>query len=276
MSEQRGERHRSRFNGDTRVLYRQAVRTPLPDIDAERMFYENMMNVADAQEQKADMLEDPDITLLEAYERQLEGISESYKRRLESIAGDDYESVALAHFNGDRDDRVSRLAAYYYEGLWRMQQRITVADMMFFPIIIRYPDSFTVNIRFASGYATTKSVVYESPEHSEEDVEDKYFDRYYNESLFEQKEAAAKIRAWADIIREEFPDPDESSFDERKFGGIVSGGGRKGSLFSSVLERVEPDPDRFDEPVEEPMLVPEGKEAKRTERELLPEGSLVI
>ncbi|WP_396611732.1 hypothetical protein ACH9L7_00140 [Haloferax sp. S1W] len=276
MSEQRGDNQQGRFNGDTRVLYRQAVRTPLPDEDAERMFYENMMNVADAQEQKADMLEDPNISLLEAYERQLEGIAKSYKRRLKSIAGGEYETIALQHFNGDRDDRVSRLSAYYYEGLWRMQQRITVTDMMFFPVIIRYPDSFTVNIRFASGYTTTESVLYESPEHSDEDVEDEYFDRYYNESLYEQKEAAAKIRAWADVIREEFCDPDEASFDERKYGGIVSGGGRKGSVFSSVLQRVDPDPDRFDEPVSKTTLVPEGEEARRTEHELLPEESLVI
>lgn len=61
MSEQRVT-----FNGDTRVLYRQAVRTPLPNEDAERLFHENMMNIADAQERKADMLADPDISLLEA------------------------------------------------------------------------------------------------------------------------------------------------------------------------------------------------------------------
>lgn len=167
MSEQRVT-----FNGDTRVLYRQAVRTPLPDEDAERLFHENMMNIADAQERKADMLADPDIPLLEAYETQLEGIAKSYKRRCHHIAGDDYEEIAMAYNRGERDDRVGALTAYYFEGLWRMQQRITVTDMLFFPIILRYPDCFTVNIRFASGHTTTESVLYESPEHSTEELDD--------------------------------------------------------------------------------------------------------
>ncbi|MFC7096834.1 hypothetical protein [Halobaculum marinum] len=276
MAGHRGEEQSRQFNGDTRVLYHRAVRTPLPNTDAERLFYENMMNVADAQERKADMLADPDVPLVDAYERQFEQIAESYERRLRSIAGDDYEAVALAHYRGDRDDRVSRLAAYYYEGLWRMQQRMTVTDMLFFPIILRYPDSFTVNIRFASGHTTTESVLYESPEHFDAELDEEYVDQYVRESRYSQKEAAAQIRAWADIIREEFTDPDEVPFEERKYGGIVSGGGRKGPVFSSVLKRVEPDPDRFDAPVDAPTLVGEGDEARRTARELLPEGSVVI
>ncbi|MFC7202552.1 hypothetical protein ACFQJC_03435 [Haloferax namakaokahaiae] len=265
-----------RFNGDTRVLYRQAVRTPLPNKDAERVFYENMMRVADAQVKKAEMLEDPDIPLIEAYERQLEGISATYKARLNQIAGDDYERVAMEYHNGEREDTKGALAAYYFEGLWRMQQRITVADMMFFPIILRYPDSFTVNIRFTSGYMTTESVLYESPEHSEEDIDEKYFERYYNDSIYSQKEAAEKIRDWAEIIREEFQDPDEVPFDERKYGGIVSAGGRRGSVFSSMLKRVEPDPERFSDSIDHPMLVEEGSEARRTEEELLTEDELLI
>ncbi|KAB1193346.1 hypothetical protein GJR96_07775 [Haloferax sp. MBLA0076] len=264
------------FNGDTEVLFRQAVRTPLPNEEAERVFYENMMNVADAQEQKADMLADPDVSLLEAYETQLEGIAASYKRRCRHIAGDDYEDVAQAYQRGERTDRVGALTAYYFEGLWRMQQRITVTDMLFFPVILRYPDSFTVNIRFASGYKTTDSVLYESPEHSREELDDKYAETYYNESLYSQKEAAEYIRDTAQIIREEFQDPDEVPFEERKYGGIVSAGGRKGSVFSSMLQRVDTDPDRFSEPVDQPTLVDEGREAARTERELLPDGSIVI
>ncbi|WP_416840538.1 hypothetical protein [Haloferax sp. DFSO52] len=265
-----------RFNGNTKVLYRKAVRTPLPDEDAERVFHENMMNVADAQVRKAEMLADPDIPLLEAYEKQLEGIAASYKRRCRHIAGDDYEEVALAYQRGERNDRLGALTAYYFEGLWRMQQRFTVADMMFFPIILRYPDNFTVNIRFASGYKTTESVLYESPEHSTEELDDQYAETYYNESLYSQKEAAKKIKATAEILREEFPHPDEVPFEERKYGGIVSAGGRKGSVFSSMLQRVEPDPGRFSEPVDEPTLVDEGPEAARTERELLPDGCIVI
>ncbi|KAB1187626.1 MULTISPECIES: hypothetical protein [Haloferax] len=264
------------FNGDTEVLYRQAVRTPLPDEDAERVFYENMMNVADAQEWKAEMLADPDVSNLEAHEKQLDRIAASYKRRCRHIAGDDYEEVAHAYQRGERDDHVGALTAYYFEGLWRMQQRITVTDMLFFPIILRYPDSFTVNIRFASGYKTTDSVFYESPEHSDEELDDKYVERYYNDSLYSQKAAAKNIRETAQIIREEFQNPDEVSFDERKYGGIVSAAGRKGSVFSSMLQRVEPDPDRFSEPVDQPTLVDEGPEAARTERELLPDGCIVI
>ncbi|WP_458190966.1 hypothetical protein [Haladaptatus sp. NG-WS-4] len=46
----RGEQHR--FNGDARVLYQLAVRTPVPDTDAERLFHEKIMSVADARERK--------------------------------------------------------------------------------------------------------------------------------------------------------------------------------------------------------------------------------
>ncbi|WP_410766619.1 hypothetical protein [Haloferax sp. DFSO60] len=268
--------HSRKFNGDTKVLYRQAVKTPLPNEDAERVFHENMMGVADAQVKKADMLEDPDVPLIEAYERQLEGISAAYRTRLDQIAGDEYERVAMEYHTGERDDTKGALAAYYFEGLWRMQQRITVADMLFFPIILRYPDCFTVNIRFASTYLTTESVLYESPEHSEEDLDEKYHERYYNDSLYSQKEAAQQIRDWATIIREEFPDPDEVPFEERKYGGIVSAGGRRGSVFSSMLKRVEPDPDRFSDSIDQPMLVDEGPEAQRTEDELLTEDALII
>lgn len=265
-----------RFNGDTKVLFRNAVRTPLPDEDAERVFHENMMNVADAQERKAEMLADPDVSLLEAYETQLEGIAATYRRRCRYIAGEDYEAVAQAYQRGERDDRIGALTAYYFEGLWRMQQRITVTDMLFFPVILRYPDSFTVNIRFASGYKTTDSVLYESPEHMTDELDEEYAETYYNESLYSQKEAAEYIEETAGIIREQFPHPDDVPFDERKYGGIVSAGGRKGSVFSSMLQAVEPDPDRFSEPVTDPVLVDEGPEAARTERELLPDGCIVI
>nr|WP_254268968.1 hypothetical protein [Halorussus aquaticus] len=148
-----------RFNGDARVLHRRAVRTPLPDEEAERVFHENMTNVADACERKAELLADPDASLLDAYETEFEHLTESFERRLRRVAGDDYEEVAVAYNRGERDDRVGALASYYFEALWRMQQRTTVTDMVFFPIILRYPDSFTVNVRFASGYATSESVL---------------------------------------------------------------------------------------------------------------------
>ena len=267
---------KQRFKGGARVLHRRAVRTPLPDEAAERVFHENMMAVADGRERKAELLDDPDVSLLEAHESEFERVAESFERRLRRIAGDDYEEAAIAYSRGERDDRVGALTAYYFEGLWRIQQRTTVTDMLFFPIILRYPDSFTVNVRFASGYATTGSVVYESPEHLSEEPDDAYAETYFEESRYSQKQAAEYLRETAQIIREEFPHPDESTFEERKYGGVVSAGGRRGSVFSAMLERVEPDRDRFDGSVEVPTLVAEGEEARRTERELLPEDEVIL
>ncbi|KTG29017.1 hypothetical protein [Haloferax profundi] len=267
---------RDRFGGSMDVLYGKADLVPLPDEEAERLFYQNMMTVADAQELKADMLADPETTVFEAHERQLEGIATSYERRCRQLAGDDYEETAMAYQRGERDDHVGALTAYYFEGLWRMQQYATITDTMFFPIILRYPNCVTVNIRFASGHTTTKSLVYESPEHSTEELDDEYAERYYNEGLYSQKQAAKAIRECAQIVREQFPDPDEVPFEERKYGGIVSAIGRRGPVFSTMLESVEPDPDRFSGPPAHPMLVDEGPEAKQTTRELLPEESFVV
>ncbi|WP_458204550.1 hypothetical protein [Haladaptatus sp. NG-SE-30] len=265
-----------RFHGDAGILHQQAVRTPLPDKDAERLFHKNMMTVADARERKAELLADPNVSVLDAYEMKLDGVNESFKRRLRNIAGDDYTAVAMAYNRGERDDRIGALTSYYLEGLWRIQQRATITDMLFFPIIIRYPDSFTINIRFASGHTATESVIFESPEHSTEELTDKHATTYYEESQYSQKQAADYIRETAQIIREEFPDPDETSFEERKYGGVVVAGGRRGSVFSDMVTRIEPDPSRFTEPVGEPTLVKEGTEARRTERELLPDGDVVI
>ncbi len=265
-----------RFHGDASVLHRNAVRTPLPDADAERLFHENMMAVAEGMERKAQLLADPDVPLLEAYERELERVAESFERRLERLAGEDYEAVARAAQRGERDDRVGRLASYYLEGLWRIQQRATVTEMLFFPIILRYPDSFTVNVRFADCYDTTESIRYESPAHLTETLDDDHLDTYYSESQYSQRQAAEYVRETAQIIREEFPHPDETTFEERKYGGIVSAGGRRGSTFSSMLRRVEPDPDRFSDPIETPRLVDAGAEARRIERELLRDGEVLV
>ncbi|SEP63174.1 hypothetical protein [Natrinema salaciae] len=268
------EGKQDRFNGDTRVLHQRAVRIPLSDHEAERIFHENMMTVADARVRKAELLADPAISVLDAYEAERERIAESFERRLRRIAGDNYEEVAMAYHRGERDDRIGALAAYYFEGAWRIQQRTTITDMLFSPLILRYPDSFTMNIRFASGYTTRKSIRYESPEHSSEEL-DEYAETYYEESLYSQQQAADYLRETAEIIREEFPDPDESSFEDHQYGGIVSAGGRRGSVFSVMLERVEPDPDRFSDPVDEPSLVEAGPEARRTERDLLPDSEIV-
>ena len=267
---------RDRFGGSMDVLFGKADLVPLPDEEAERLFYQNMMTVADAQERKAEMLSDSETTVFEAHERQLERIAKSYERRCRQLAGDDYEETAMAYQRGDRNDHVGALTAYYFEGLWRMQQYATITDTMFFPIILRYPNCVTVNIRFAGGHTTTKSLVYESPEHSTEELDDEHVEQYYHEGLYSQKQAAKAIREHAQIVREQFPDPDEVPFEERKYGGIVSGIGRRGPVFSTMLESVEPDPDRFSEPPDHPMLVDEGPEAKQTTRELLPDGSFVV
>jgi len=270
-----GER-RQRFNGDASVLHHRAVRTPLPDADAERLFHENMMAVADGRERKAELLADPDVPLLEAYERELERVAESFERRLRRFAGEDYEEVAMATQRGERDDRVGRLASYYVEGIWRIQQRNTVAEMLFFPLILRYPDSFTINVRFANCYDTTESIRYESPAHLAEDLSADHTETYYAESQYSQRQAARYVRETAEIIREEFPHPGRSEFEERKYGGIVSAGGRRGATLSTLLRRVELDADRFSELIETPRLVEAGREAKRTEQELLRDGEVLL
>ncbi|WP_440769302.1 hypothetical protein [Natronorubrum sp. DTA28] len=257
-----------RFNGDTRLLHQRAVRIPLPDMDAERVFHENMMTIAAAKERKADLLADPDVPLLTAYEAELDHAAESFERRLRQIAGDDYEEVAMAYSRGERDDRIAEIVAYFVEGVWRIQQRTTVTDMVYTPLLVRYPDCFTVNIRFASGHTTPKSIHYESPEHASEGLADEYVETYYEESQYSQRQAADYVREAAAMIREEFPDPDETPLEERNYGGIVSAEGRRGSVFSTVVERVDPDPDRFLEPATEPTLVEAGPEARRTERAL--------
>ncbi|ELY86930.1 hypothetical protein [Natrinema altunense] len=264
-----------RFNGNTRVLHQRAVRIPLPDREAERVFHENMMNVAVARERKADLLADPAVSVLDAYEVQFDHIAESFERRLRRTVGDDYEEVAMAYNRGERDDQIGALAAYYFEGAWRAQQQATITDMLYAPLILRYPDSFTTNIRFASGYTTTESVRYESPAHCSEELDDEHTETYYEESLYSQQQAADYLRESAAIIREEFPDPDDTSFEERKYGGIVSASGRRGSVFSAMLERVEPDPDRFAESISEPTLVEAGPEARRTERTFRLESDVI-
>ncbi|ELY49602.1 hypothetical protein C495_00195 [Natronorubrum sulfidifaciens JCM 14089] len=235
-----------------------------------------MMTIADGQERKAELLADPDVPLLQAYELAFERIAESFKRRLRHIAGENYEDVAIAYCRGHRNDRLGELTSYYYEALWRIQQRPTITDMLFSPLIVRYPDSFTVNVRFATGYTTTESILYESPEHLTEELEDEHARTYHEESSYSQKQAAKYIKEAARIIRAEFPDPETTPFEERKYGGIVAAGGRRGTTFSSLLERVEPDRQRFTEPIDEPTLVDAGEEAKRTERELLCDGDVIL
>ncbi|MXV62389.1 hypothetical protein GS429_10000 [Natronorubrum sp. JWXQ-INN-674] len=269
------EEAHDRFNGDVGILHQRAVRIPLPDENAERFFHENMATIADAQERKADLLADPDVPLLAAYEAGIDHAAESLERRLRQIAGEEYEEVATAYFRSERDDSVGAVTAYFLESSWRIQQWPTVTEMVYTPLLVRYPDSFTLNIRFASGFTAPEAIYYESPEHSSEELPDEYARTYYEESQYTQQRAADYLREGAAMIREEFPDPEETPFGERKYGGIVSAAGRRGSAFSAVVERVDPDPDRFTESISEPMLVESGPEARRTERQLGLEGEIV-
>ncbi|WP_343218156.1 hypothetical protein [Halobellus sp. H-GB7] len=258
-----------RADGGAGVLRGYAVRTPLPDEDAERMFHGNMQTIAEGRERKAELLADPAVSVADAYEEEVQRVAKTFEGRLRHLAGENYESVAREYLRGERNDRIGRLTAYYTEGLWRIQQRSTISEMLFFPLILRYPDSFTVNLRFTDDYTTTESIPFESPEHTTVDADETYSQQYFNESQYEQKQAAEYLRKTAQIIRDEFPSPDEAPFSERKYGGIVSAGGRHESEFSEMLARVTPDPDRFSEAVTEPTLVREGSEAKRTARRYL-------
>jgi len=266
----------ARPDGGSDVLFGNAVRTPLPDRRAETIFHENMTAIAEGRERKAELLSDPTVSVTKAYETEFERVAETFRRRLRHIAGDDYEEIARAYLRGERENRVGRLAAYYIEGLWRIQQRSTISEMLFFPLILRYPDSFTTNLRFAGGHTTTESVPFESPQHGDADEDGPHTQQYYDESQYEQEQAAEYLRETAQIIREEFPHPDERPFAERKFGGIVSAGGRRDSEFTEMLTRVRPDSDRFSESVTESTLVPAGKEAEWTEERYLPTAKVII
>ncbi|WP_336025323.1 hypothetical protein [Halobellus salinisoli] len=266
----------ARPDGGSDVLFGNAVRTPLPDRRAECLFHENMTAVAEGREWKAELLADPSVSVAKAYETEFERVAESFRRRLRHIAGDDYEDIARAYLRGEREDLTGELTAYYIEGLWRIQQRSTVSEMLFFPLILRYPDSFTMNLRFAAAHSTTESVRFESPQHGDVDDDAPHTQQYFDESQYEQDRAAEYLRETAGIIREQFPHPDEVPFSERKYGGIVSAGGRHDSEFTEMLTRVRPDPDRFSEPVSESTLVPAGEEAEWTEKRYLPAAKVII
>jgi len=262
-------------SGDTHILHRRAVRLPLRSVAAERGFHENMAVVADSLEEKAAMIADPEVPLLDAYERQRERIAETYERSLERFVGPEYECAARDFRTGERDDGVAAMAAYFLEALWRLQQMYTVTETTFFPLILRYPESVTINVRFTSAHLGDRGVRYESPSHSEEDLAE-YEEAYHDDSRVSQRRAAEQIAASADVIRAEFPDPAAVPFEERKTGGIVSAAGRRGSEFTSAVETVAPDLDRFEQVPDGPCLVDAGPEAERTEAAWLPDDALVI
>jgi hypothetical protein len=268
MNEWRGREERA-----TNVLYQQAVRVPLPDCDAERVFYEHMMRVADALVHKSDLLADPDVPLTEAYEYELSELHQRFKHRLQRVANADYHDVADAYIRGERDDWAGALATYYRECYYRLQERYTHDDQVFFLLVLRYPDCVTANLGFADGDVSDDAVRYESVTHT--DIDEEYRERYYAECQYAQREAAEYICERVPCIRESFPDPDTTPFEERNYGGFVHITGRSGAVFSELLEDVRPDPDRFDDSVPTPGLVPEGPEAKRTKRKYLDDADFV-
>jgi hypothetical protein len=258
------------------VLRRQAVRIPLPDVAAERSFHENMMRIAEAGDRKSRLLDDPDVPLTEVYEDELDEMRQSFEHRLQQVAGEDYYDIATAYLDGDRDDWIGALAAYYLECYYRLQERYTVDEQIFFLVILRYPDCFTVNLSFLSGDFGSEAVRYTSSKHVDADLDEHQREQLHADCQYSQHQAAAYLREQVDCIRDAVPDPDTTPFEQRRYGGFVHITGRRGSTFREVLASLSPDPDRFDEQPATPGLVPEGPEAERAKRKFLTDAEVLI
>jgi hypothetical protein len=245
-------------------------------VEAERDLHENMTRIADAGERKSRLLDDPDVPLTEVYEDELDEMRRSFEYRLQQVAGEDYYDVATAYLDGERDDWIGALAAYYLECYYRLQERYTVDEQIFFLVILRYPDSFTVNLSFLTGDVSADAVRYESSTLAEEDLTDSDREQYYADSQYSQHKAAEYLRENVDCIREAFPDPDSASVEQRRYGGFVHLTGRRGPTFAEVLDSLSPDPDRFDDEASTPGIVPEGPEAERAKRNLLTDADVVL
>ena len=267
---------RERLNSGTDMLRQRAVRIPLPDVDAERDLHENMMRIADAGERKSGLLDDPDVPLTEVYEDELDEMRGSFEYRLQQVAGEDYYDVATAYLDGDRDDWVGALAAYYLECCYRLQERYTVDEQIFFLVILRYPDCFTVNLSFLTGDVSDDAVRYESSTLTEADLTDSDQEQYYADSQYSQHKAAEYLRENVDCIRDAFRDPDSTPMEQRQYGGFVHLTGRRGPTFAEVLDSLSPDPERFDDEASTPGIVPEGPEAKRAKRDLLTDTDVLL
>ena len=267
-------RERSEAGAD--MLRRQAVRIPLPDAQAERDLHENMARIADAGDRKSRLLDDPDVPLTEVYEDELEEMRRSFEYRLQQVAGEEYYDVATAYLDGERDDWIGALAAYYLECYYRLQERYTVDEQIFFLLILRYPDCFTVNLSFLSGEIGGDAVRYESSALADADLTDSAREQYYADSQYSQHEAAEYLRERVGCIREAFPDPDTTPVERRRYGGFIHLTGRRGPTFAELLDSRPPDPDRFDEPAATPSIVSEGPEAKRAKRTLLTDAEVLI
>jgi len=265
-----------RFDSGSEILRERAVRIPLPDVAAERSFHQNMMRIAAAGERKIESLNDPDVPLTEVYQEELDEMEQSFEYRLQQVAGENYYDVATAYLDGDRDDWIGALAAYYLECNYRLQERYTVDEQIFFVLILRYPDCFTVNLSFLTGDVSPDAVRYESATHVDADLDEHARERLYGDCQYSQHTAAKYLRAHIDCIRDAVPDPETTPFEQRRYGGFVHITGRRGSTFAEVLESVTPDPDRFDDNPSAPGLVVEGPEAKRAKRAFVTDARVVI
>ncbi|WP_241658519.1 hypothetical protein [Halorubrum sp. BOL3-1] len=265
-----------RLESGSEILRQQAVRIPLPDVEAERSFHQNMMRIAAAGDRKSKLLDDPDLPLTEAYEDELDEMRQSFEHRLQQVAGENYHDIATAYLDGKRDDWIGALAAYYLECYYRLQERYTVDEQIFFLIILRYPECFTVNLSFLTGDFSSDAVVYESSKHVEADLNEDEREQLHADCQYSQHKAADYLRENVDCIREAVPDPDTTSFEQRQYGGFVHITGRRGSTFNEILEFLSPDPDRFDEKLSTPDLVPEGPEAKRAKQKFLTDAEVLI
>lgn len=265
-----------RMASGTETLHRQAVRIPLPDVAAERSLHENMMRIADAGDRKAELLDDPDVPLTEVYEDELAEMRQSFKHRLQQVAGEDYYDVATAYLDGERDDWVGALAAYYLECYYRLQERYTVDEQIFFLVILRYPDCFTVNLSFLTGDISDDAVRYESATHLEADLDERGREQYYADCQYSQHKAAAYLREHVGCIREAFPDPETTPIEQRQYGGFVHVTGRDGTTFAEILDSVSPDPDRFDDAISAPGLVPEGPETSRAKEQYVSDAEVEL
>lgn len=263
-----------RLESASETLRQRAVRIPLPDEEAERRFRDNMTRIAAAGDRKIELLDDPDVSLIEVYEDGLDTIRRSFEHRLQQVAGESCYDVATAYLGGRRDDWIGALAAYYLECYYRSQERYTVDDQVFFVLILRYPTCFTVNVSFLSGDFGSNGVAYESFDHVEADLDGDEREQLHADCQYSQHEAAEYLRENVDCVRAVAPDPDAAPFERR--GGFVHIMGRRGSTFNEVLAPVSPDPDRFDENPSTPEPVLEGPEAKRARREFLTDVEVLI
>ncbi|ELZ41294.1 hypothetical protein C463_13654 [Halorubrum californiense DSM 19288] len=252
------------------------MRIPLPDVEAERSFHRNMMRIAAAGDRKSELLDDPDVPLTEVYEDELAEMRQSFEHRLQQVAGENYYDTATAYLDGERDDWVGALAAYYLECYYRLQERYTVDEQIFFLVILRYQNCFTVNLSFLTGDFGPDAVRYESAKHVEADLDDQAQQQLYADCQRSQHEAANYLREKTDCIREAVPDPDATPFEQRRYGGFVHVTGREGATFHEILESLSPDRDRFDDEPSTPGLVAEGPETERAKRQFLVDASVEI